>query len=94
MEADLKFGFQKEQYFSKESDIQKKEKLTDIGFFGFSPDKRPVFRVVIFNGFGRSMFVEHQSTSGTKIGASQVVYKSGITKFSGHNNTVVLVVIP
>jgi predicted TIM-barrel enzyme len=53
----------------------KKKKLTGIGFFGFPPIRVPI--VIGINGFGLGlMFVEHQSTSGTKIHLMPMLHNS------------------
>jgi len=63
--------------------------LTDIGFFSFS-GFGPGFTREVFSldlDF-RLMFVEHQSTSGTKISVNETLFKSIIALFLEYIFTV------
>ena len=60
----------------------KKKKLTDIGLLVFPGLKE----TALFNGFGFFwlMFVEHQSTSGTKIETIYTLHKSITASFCSY----------
>jgi len=67
--------------------------LTDIGFFSFS-GFGPLSGKFFFGLDLRLMFVEHQSTSGTKISVNETLFKSAIALFLNYIITVLLVKQP
>jgi hypothetical protein len=72
-------GFHSDLYFSQALipiSIGKKKKLTDIRFFLAFPGLKE--RLFSMDLDLRLMFVEHQSTSGTKIRRRETLYKSAI----------------